>query len=233
MSDYVPPFTSAAVKRGFILAQPLAMGGFVYGMVFGVLAAEAKLSGLEAVLMSATVYSGSAQIAALQVWTISPHVLPLVATVIVMNLRYVLYSATLRPWIGGLGPARVYPILCIVGDTSWALSMAERAKGHEDAGFLLGAAASMFLPWTLGTLVGHWGGTLVHNAAALGLDFMLVALSAAMGLTMWRGRADVAVVVTAAVVAIGASQVVAAGWVIVAAAVASAAVGYFGHDRSA
>jgi 4-azaleucine resistance transporter AzlC len=211
----------------------MAPGIVVYGMVFGVLAATAKLSVLEAVLMSAAVYSGSAQLAALQSWSGAGLILPLVLTVLMINARYVLYGAALRPWMGSLGPAQTYPALFFLGDGNWALAMKERAAGRDDAGFVLGSGLAMFLPWCLGTAAGHLGGGLVTNPAVLGLDFMLAAFSAAFAVAMWRGRADLAAAIVAAVVAVGLSFVLPTGWVIVGAGLASAAVGYWLHDDRA
>lgn len=91
-------FTASGLRRGFLLAQPLAPGTFIYGMVFGVLASERGLAWFEALLMSVFVYSGSAQLAALQGWSShAPVIAPLVATVLLINARYVLYSASIQP----------------------------------------------------------------------------------------------------------------------------------------
>src|SRR5687767_7231491 len=84
-------FTFAGVRRGLLLGQPLAPGAFLYGVIFGVLASERGLAWFEAALMSLLVYSGSAQLAALQGWSSSPAIAPLVATVLLVNARYVLY----------------------------------------------------------------------------------------------------------------------------------------------
>ena len=85
-------------------AQPLAPGVAVYALVFGALAGERGLSWLQAVLMSTFVYSGSAQLAALQVWsTQSQAVLALVVTVLAINARYVLYGASMHTAYGLAG----------------------------------------------------------------------------------------------------------------------------------
>lgn len=228
-----PPFTLAGVRRGFLMALTLAPGIVVYALVFGVLAAEAKLSTLEAVLMSASIYSGSAQVAVLQSWSGAAHILPVVAAILMMNARYILYGAALRPWMGKLSPVQTWPSLFFLGDANWAMSLKEEAAGNDDAGFVLGSGLAMFIPWCLGTFAGHLGGRLVGNPAALGLDFMLVAFSAAMALAMWKGRGDLLPAIAAAAVAIGLGLVLSGGWVIVAAGLASAAVGYALHvDRA-
>jgi predicted branched-subunit amino acid permease len=60
-------FTLAGTRRGAFAALPLAPGITVYGAAFGLLAREAEFSLVEATLMSALVYSGSAQMAAVSV----------------------------------------------------------------------------------------------------------------------------------------------------------------------
>lgn len=217
-------FTFAGVREGFFAAQPLAPGVAVYGLVFGVLAGEAQLSWLEALLMSSFVYSGSAQIAALQVWSSSPALLPLIATILVMNARYLLFSAALQPWLSGVRPGQAYASLFFLGDGNWVLSTRHHAGGHSDAGYVLGSGVAMFLPWTLGTLAGHLLGALVSNPARLGLDFMLVAFSAAMGLAMWRGRGDWLPALAAGLVALALWRLVPGAWYIVGAGLAGAGV---------
>ncbi|MGO4815857.1 AzlC family ABC transporter permease, partial [Cupriavidus sp. 2MCAB6] len=87
------PFTLSGFKHGFVRAQALAPGVLLYGVVFGILATEARLSALESVLTSIFIYSGSAQMAALQVWRDGAQLLPLFAAIVLMNARYVLYGA--------------------------------------------------------------------------------------------------------------------------------------------
>ena len=72
-----PSFTSAGFRHGFFRAFSLLPGVLIYGIVFGILASEARLSALNAVLMSAFVYSGSAQMTALQVMRSGADLLPL------------------------------------------------------------------------------------------------------------------------------------------------------------
>ncbi len=227
-----PPFSFAGIRRGFLLALPLAPGVLAYGLIFGVMAAEAKLSAVEAVLMSALVYSGSAQMAALQSWSDAALVLPLAATILLMNARYLLYGAALWPWMARLAPSCVYPSLFLLGDGNWAMAMKEHAEGRDDVGFLLGSGLAMYLPWVAGTAAGHLGGSFARQPGAYGFDFILIAISAAMAAAMWRGRADLLGALAAVATAVALSTVLPAGWVIVGAGLASAAVAYLRHDGS-
>lgn len=219
------PFTWPGIRRGFVRAQALASGVLLYGIVFGILATEARLSALESVLTSAFVYSGSAQMAALQVWREGAALLPLFAAIFLMNARYVLYGAALRPWLQGTSPCASYATLFFLGDGNWALAMAERGRGETDAGFVFGSGIAMFIPWVGGTLLGRLAGGLIGDPAIYGMDFMLVAFSAALLMGLWKSKADIAPVLAGAIAALGLTPLLPAGWVIVASALAAAAAG--------
>ncbi len=72
------PTTFAGFRRGFVTAQPLAVGVLLYGMAFGLLAREAQFTLAEALAMSGFVYSGSAQLVAVNAMRAGgvPAVLP-------------------------------------------------------------------------------------------------------------------------------------------------------------
>ncbi|HYW58008.1 MAG TPA: AzlC family ABC transporter permease [Polaromonas sp.] len=224
-------FTAAGVRRGFVVGQPMAPGVLLYGMVFGVLASERGLSALQAIMMSAFVYSGSAQLAALQGWTSSGLILPLIATILVMNARYVLYSAAIQPWLRHSTRAQALGSLFFLGDGNWALSMREYDAGYRDAGFILGSGVAMFAPWVLGTLAGHLLARSVPDPAAFGLDFMLVAFAAAIGMAMWRGKSDLWPAAAAALTALVLHRLLPGGWYIVGAGLAGGLMGAWRHGR--
>lgn len=224
-------FTAAGVRRGFFMAQPLAPGVLIYGLVFGVLASQKGLDWLEAVVMSTLLYSGSAQMAALQGWTRTALILPLVITILVMNARYVLYSASLQPWLSGVSRPQAYTTLFFLGDGNWALAMKEYDGGYRDAGFVLGSGIAMFAPWVLGTLGGHVLAGSVPDPRAYGLDFMLVAFAAAIGFSVWRGKPDVSPAVAAAITAFVMYRYVPGGWYIVGAGLAGGIAGALRHGR--
>jgi predicted branched-subunit amino acid permease len=220
MSDLPAPFTLAGVRRGAIQAQSMAPGVAVYGALFGALAHDTGLSLLTANLMSLLVFSGSAQMAALQGIASGAASLAIVAAVATINARYLLYSATLRPWLGEQPGWKVFPTLFVTGDGSWIMSMKAHAAGERDAGFLFGSGVAMLLPWLGGSLVGYLAGGLIRDPARFGFDFMLVAFAAAMGAGMFRGRGDVLPAVAAGLSALLLFPRVGAGWTMVLAGVA-------------
>ena len=227
-----PPATMAGLKRGFMRALPLTPGGYVYGLAFGLLARQENLTLLESLLMSIFVYSGSAQLTAVSAMGQSGYVgIDAIASVAVaiflLNARYLLYGAALWPWLGGAPAHQTIPTLFYLGDGNWVLSMRAHEDGENDLGYVFGSGISMCLPWILGTLTGSTAGSLLSNPAALGLDFLLVGFSAAMGVAMMvRARPDWASAAAALVVALAVDRFAPGGWTIVAAGLAGGIVTY-------
>ncbi len=231
MTSHQTVFTVAGMRRGFIAAQSFGIGVFLYGLAFGLLAREVNLSIMEAMLMSGVVYSGSAQIAAVSSFGKGQipgggAVFAILLTILMLNARYLLYGAALRPWLGQASGWQAYGSLAILGDGNWLLSMKAREAGENDAGYVLGSGLAGFLPWMGGTLVGVWTASLLSNPAALGMDFMLVAFSAAMGVSMLRGKGDFAILLSAAFVAYAADRLFPGPWTIVLAGLAGAVTAF-------
>ncbi|MGL4634631.1 MAG: AzlC family ABC transporter permease [Beijerinckiaceae bacterium] len=231
MSSRQTIFTLSGIRRGFVAAQSFGIGVFLYGVAFGLLAREINLSVLEALLMSGIVYSGSAQIAAIS--SFGPAGLPtgsavfaILLTILMLNARYMLYGAALRPWLGQANGWQAYSSLAILGDGNWLMSMKAHEAGEGDAGYVLGSGLAGFVPWVGGTLAGVWTASLLANPAALGMDFMLVAFSAAMGVSMLRGRSDFVILISAAVTALVADRLFPGPWTIVLAGLAGAVTAF-------
>ncbi len=222
-------FTRHGVRRGFIAAQPLAIGVFIYGVTFGLLALGSGLSLINALLMSASVYSATAQVAALSAMAQGASILVCISTVVLLNARYLLYGATLRPWLGHASPTDAYGSLYLLGDANWMLSMRAHDAGEDDAGFVLGSGLATFLPWLAGTLLGGAVGQWIPGPRTLGLDFLLVAFCTAMLIGMWRARTSLWPALAAFAAAVAADRWAPTGWTVLAAGLAGTAVAGWRH----
>ena len=111
----------------------------------------------------------------LQSWTPDPSLIAIALTVLIVNIRYVLFGASLRPWLGTLSPLKSTGALLTIVDGSYAIGMREYEKGNRDAGVLAGAGLISFVAWVLATGFGFYMGTLVPNPKAYGLDFVVIA----------------------------------------------------------
>jgi predicted branched-subunit amino acid permease len=118
------PFTRTGAMAGTKKITPLAVSDFVYGVVFGVLAHQVGLSLLEATLMSGLVVAGAAQFVALGLWAAPLPVLAIALTTFLVNMRYLVMGAALRPWFARLSSLKAYGSVFFLSDESWALTMA-------------------------------------------------------------------------------------------------------------
>ena len=209
------------------------MGVFVWGLTFGLMAREAGLSALEASLMSVVVYSGTAQAATVGGLASGTGILAGMVAVLMLNARYLLYGASLRPWLGQTSPAQAYGSLWFLGDANWAMSTKAHAEGENDAAYILGSGLSMYLFWIAGTALGALAGNWIADPRTLGVDFLLVAFCAAMALDLFKSRSDVEPALVAVVVAGALDRFAPSGWTLVAAGLAGALTAWLRYEAPA
>ena len=237
VSSPPPPFTRKGFDVAFKRAMPMSFGIFIYGMAFGIMAVQAKFSVLQATLMSTFMFSGSAQLAATGVLTAGWTSLLAVAstvflTILVMNARYFLFSATLYPLMAGTPPLKAYGSLFFLGDGAWLMTMKAHEDGIKDAAYLLGASIGPYLAWVFGTLAGAFASNLATDPRRLGLDFFLVAFAAAIFGGMFRGRGDIPTVLIAVPVALICERYLGFGGALVVAGIAGGAAAYVKADSA-
>lgn len=225
------PFTARGALRGARLTLPLAPSVAAFGSVLGVLAKQADLTLLQAVLMSGLVYAGSAQFVVVELWTAPLPVLSLVLTTLIINLRHLLMGASLRPWFGRLPAAKAYGSLFFVADESWALAMGEHEHGESDAAFLVGSGLVLYGSWVTATAVGYTAGGIVRDPERWGLDFVFAAAFAALLVGMYKGTRDLAPWTVAAGVALVADWLLPGNWYVLLGGVAGCVVGAVRDER--
>lgn len=179
--------TRSGVLLGARLGAPFVLTSLLFGMVFGIGARQAGIATGEAVLMSAAVASGTAQLVALEMWRQPLPVAAIVLTTLAVNLRFVLLGAAIGPWLAGL-PRRVrYGSAFLLFDENWTLAMGRLRQGERDAGVLLGSGIAMYAAWVGGTLLGSALGGRLPDPERWGLDFLVTAIFLAMLVTFWEG----------------------------------------------
>lgn len=185
-------FTRQGVADGLRATAPLAISVATYGAVFGVLARQVGVTLAEAMLMNVVVFAGAAQLASLDQWTYPLPVMGIVVTVLLINLRLIMLSASLRPWLKTLPARIVYPMLHILSDEAWAVAMTRYRNGARDAGIVLGCNLAIVLAWLPAVALGHVLGTTIGDPAKLGLDFAFTAVFGAMLFGGYRSQFDLA-----------------------------------------
>lgn len=219
------PFTRAGLVHGVQRSVPLALSVFAYGLVFGVLAQQAGLSLLEALLMSGLVFAGASQFVAVGLWATPLPVATIVLATLIINLRHVLMSAALSPWFLRLPRPAAYGSLFFLNDESWALTMNELHTGTPNGAFLLGSGMMLFAAWLGATVAGRVLGAVVADPSWWGLDFAFTAVFVALLVGQWKGRTDLLPWAVAALVAIGAKYVLPGTWYILLGGLTGSLVG--------
>jgi 4-azaleucine resistance transporter AzlC len=143
------------------------VAGGILAVSFGILAENAGLTDIEAVIMSAIVFAGSAQFTAISIVAQGGGAGAAVAAATLMNSRFLPMGAAVGPSFRG-GPLRRALKGQAVVDHSWALS--SKGDGRFDEALLIGASAIAYVTWVTGTAVGAVWGNALGDPDALGLD---------------------------------------------------------------
>jgi 4-azaleucine resistance transporter AzlC len=218
----IPVNRTAEIERprmrdGVRRAAPLAVAVGAFGVPFGVLAREAGLSSLAAVIFSATTFAGSAQVAAASVLATGGTIAAAVAAAVLLNARYLPIGLSVAPALQGPAWARALRAQLVV-DESWAVS--HLGGGRYDPRLLLGAGLTLYGAWVVSTAVGVVGGSLLGEPARLGLDAAFPALFLALLAGQVHGRRGVVAALLGAAIALALVPLTPPGVPVVAAAVA-------------
>ena len=180
--------------------------------------------------MSALVFGGASQLVAMEVWTTPMTwalVAPLALVTGVVNMRLLLMSASLRPWLGPLPARQTYPALLLTTDATWLVAMRYRAEGGADASVLLGSGFTLWLPWVASSALGYLLGALIAEPARYGIDLIMPIFFVAMLVPLWRGPRRAIPWAVAGLVALLVHYLVPGFWFIIAGALAGAVAGGF------
>ena len=223
-------FSLPGLRAGARDILPFALGASLFGLVFGLLAAQKGLSLAEALVMSATVFAGASQMIAAELWTAPLPVLTIVAATLAVNARHLLMGMTLTPWLRPLPrPVSCFSLFFMV-DENWGLSMARLRKGEGDAAYLLGSGLVLYPIWVGTTGLGAAFGGLVVDPRAFALDFLPLALFLSLMLLFWRSKASLLPWGVAGVVAVAAWLLLPAGWHVLLGGIAGSLAGGFLDD---
>lgn len=164
---------SEIVWLGFKQMLPISMFVIAFGAAFGLAAPQAGVSDVMTVMMSAMVFAGASQFAALDLWGQQLPFFTLLLTVFAINARHILMGATLYPWLSQLHVKQRYGIMLVASDANWAMSLQAFSRGQAGFGLLLGGGLSLWLFWVLGTWIGVYFGGAIKNPADYGLDMVM------------------------------------------------------------
>jgi 4-azaleucine resistance transporter AzlC len=171
----------------YLRAAPIGIAVGLFGVSFGVLAVAAHVPGWAAVLMSAVVFAGSSQFAAVGVLASGGTVLPAVIAGALLNVRYLGTGIAVARALPG-GRLRRTLLAQLVVDESFALGVAAGEPGHPDGRTVVIAGAVLYGSWVVGTAIGTLLGPVLGDPRRLGVDAAFPALFTALLWPMLRAH---------------------------------------------
>ncbi len=235
---------------------PILFGVAPFGMIYGALAMATGLPAAMAQAMSAVVFAGSAQFIAVQMIAGGAPALVLLLTTFVVNIRHLLYSASVAPYLAGLRTSWKTLLAYLLTDEAYAVAILhyQEADAISTAGqpaapalhpvavsphhhrtaasrhwYLLGAGLALWATWQTATAAGIFLAARVPESWSL--DFALPLTFIALLAPTLRDRPA-----RIAALAAGLTALIAAGWPyrlgLVVAALAGIAAGTWADGRT-
>jgi predicted branched-subunit amino acid permease len=195
-------------RQGLRDMTAVAPGLAAWGMMTGVAMIKSGMSLAESVAMTLLVYAGSSQLAAIPLIAAGAPVLVIWATGFCVNLRFVVFSAHMRPYL--LHLPRHWRLLAgyVTADLSYVMFTRRFHQPPQDGeqrraqlAYLLGGCATNWGSWQAASLLGI---VLAHSVPpewGLGFAGILALLGVACSLASSRLRVVAAGVAGAAAVA--------------------------------
>jgi predicted branched-subunit amino acid permease len=214
-----------AIVPGIVAMGPLLPGTLAFGMAFGALCAQKHFSLLEVEVMMLTVYGGLSQFVAVQSWPdqlTASSIATLALLTMTVNIRFMLMSATMRPWFGNLPPWQAYPSMLLVTDGGWLVAMRYREHGGANAWFYVSGGIIFYLFWLLSAIPGYLLAEQLSDPRKFGVDVVVPAFYAALLVPAWKGPRRALPWTVSGVVALIVQHLLPGYWFIIAGALSGA-----------
>jgi predicted branched-subunit amino acid permease len=200
-------FSRPAFFEGARDIAPMLVGIVPFGIVCGIGAIGAGASPLAALAMSMIMFSGAAQIIAVQLLAADAPFAVILLSCLVVSLRLVMYSAAMAPYLRPLDHRWRSALSFLLTDQAFAGSLQRFQQSNDlraNASYFLGTGALLWITWQVATLAGIVAGQVIP--ASWQLDFVVPLCFLAVLVPLLRDRVSVLVfaVATVAVIALDA-----------------------------
>lgn len=200
---------------GVAAEAPILLGVLPFGLIFGALALQAGIPPAPALAMSSIVFAGSAQFVATQLFAAGAPAAIVLLSAFVVNLRHLLYSTSVAPYLSRLRPAWKGVLAYLLTDEAYAVAITHyqqtgtptpawpaRGGAREDNRhwFFLGAGLTLWVTWQASTAAGIFLGARIPGS--WNLEFALPMTFLALARPAVTDRPTVVAAVTAGIVAV-------------------------------
>ena len=172
------------LKMSFPLTLPVLSGYLMLGMAYGILMSDKGFSILWTFLMSAVVFAGAMQYAAIPLLlsTFNPLLAFLMA--ILVNIRHLFYGISMLDRFKGLKGKSL--LIFGMADEAFSINVASDVpKDIDPSLFYLTITGLCYLYWQVSCLMGHLLAVFIPDQIK-GFDFILTALFFVMFLNQWK-----------------------------------------------
>ncbi len=137
--------------------SPILLGVLPFATISGIVAIDAGMNTAQAIGMAIILFAGASQLAVAQLIGAGATPLVIVFTAFIINLRFVMYSASLAPYLKKVAAWKRAFLSYVLTDQAYALSIAKFTQAPDTPlkpWFYAGASAALWVTWLLGSLAG-------------------------------------------------------------------------------
>ena len=176
----------------------MLLGIVPFGIITGVAMVASGIAPLVAMLMSVVVFAGASMVASAQLLASHAPALLIIFTTLVINLRFMMYSASLRLHFAHAPLRWRLAIAYLTADNVYGLMLTRFSEHPDDPGkleYFLGAGLVVWAAWQVAVL----GGILIGAGvpAAWRLEFAAPLAFIAISIPFLRDRATIAAALAA------------------------------------
>ncbi len=155
---------------------PLLVGAIPFGMSTGLYSVESGFSVFESFLMSVFIFAGASQVATVNLLSTDAPLWIVIATAGLINLRFLIYSATVSPFIHKASRSLRTFMAYAMTDHAFIIITREKYTGQDRSAYYLGACMLVWLVWQIAFLVGSIFGKVIPESWSLEFSLPLVFL---------------------------------------------------------
>ena len=178
-----------AFKAAFPLTMPVFAGYLVLGMGFGILLSAKGYSFLWALVMSLTIYGGSAQYVAVDLLSGGASLISTALLTFMVNARYLFYGVSMIEKYKHIGKIKPYLLFGLTDETYAIVATTDAPEGVDKKKFFFYITILDQSYWVLGSVLGAIAGSTLSFSTE-GVDFAMTALFVVIFIDQWLSNKD-------------------------------------------
>ncbi|AIK38878.1 branched-chain amino acid ABC transporter permease [Bacillus pseudomycoides] len=164
-------------QQGVKDCLPTVLGYLSIGIAAGVIEKTAGFSLTEIALMSTLIYAGSSQFILAGMFAAGAPTSAIIFTVFFVNLRHLLMSAALAPYLMKVPFLKNMIIGSQITDETFGLAVQQASKKkYLSERWMLGLNVTAYLNWIIANVIGGIFGEWIPNPHTYGMDYALPAM---------------------------------------------------------